>query len=70
MKFAATILAAAAFAFSAVQASFDWTADSTLSCAQQNWATIKASADPMLGSASSMLTPELLGHLKELLGDD
>ncbi|KAJ1951229.1 hypothetical protein FBU59_000286 [Linderina macrospora] len=70
MKFFTTILAAAALTLSTVQASLDWTADSTLECAQENWATIKAKCDPLLSTASSMLTPELMEKLKDLLGDD
>ncbi|KAJ1951523.1 hypothetical protein FBU59_000095, partial [Linderina macrospora] len=70
MKFAATILAAAAFAFSSVQADLDWTADSTLQCAQQNWGAIKSAADPMLSTASSMLTSDMMTSLKDLLDSD
>ncbi|KAJ1937570.1 hypothetical protein EC988_007851, partial [Linderina pennispora] len=70
MKFAATILAAAAFAFSAVQADLDWTADSTLACAQQNWSAIKSAADPMLSTASSMLTPDMMSSLKDIQDSD
>ncbi|KAJ1958077.1 hypothetical protein EC988_000504 [Linderina pennispora] len=70
MKLFTTILAAVALTLSTVQASLDWAADSTLECAQENWATIKAKCDPLLSTASSMLTPELMEKLHDLLGPD
>ncbi|KAJ1955113.1 hypothetical protein EC988_002062 [Linderina pennispora] len=48
----------------------DWTADSTLECAQDSWGTIKAKCDPIIKSTSWMLTPTLKKHLKELQGTD
>ncbi|KAJ1933747.1 hypothetical protein EC988_009020 [Linderina pennispora] len=66
MQFTKTLIALAAFA-AASFAAIDWTSDATLACAKQNWAAIKAKADPLLPSAPVILTPEQAAKLKELL---
>ncbi|KAJ1951002.1 hypothetical protein EC988_004183, partial [Linderina pennispora] len=45
----------------------DWTSPATLACAKDNWAAIKAKADPLLPSAGLLLTPEQRAKLSSLL---
>ncbi|KAI8320470.1 hypothetical protein GQ54DRAFT_305495 [Martensiomyces pterosporus] len=69
MKFTRTAFAIASLAVAAF-ASLDWEADATLHCAQQSWGSIKAQADPLLATASSMLSPDMMSSLQDLLGND
>ncbi|KAJ1770928.1 hypothetical protein LPJ77_005016, partial [Coemansia sp. RSA 2523] len=56
MQFAKTILAIVAVTSSAL--AIDWTAPETLKCSKENWAAIKAAADPLIPMAPLILTPE------------
>ncbi|KAJ1926020.1 hypothetical protein FBU59_007354, partial [Linderina macrospora] len=70
MKLITITVTAVALSLSTVQASLDWTADSTLKCAQESWTDIKDKCDPLVGTTSSMLPPKMKKKLQELLGDD
>ncbi|KAJ1946846.1 hypothetical protein FBU59_001947 [Linderina macrospora] len=61
-----SLIAATAFVATAFGA-IDWTSDATLACAKQNWAAIKAKADPLLPSAPVILTPAQAAALSSLL---
>ncbi|KAJ1937337.1 hypothetical protein FBU59_004782 [Linderina macrospora] len=70
LKYFTVTVAAVPLSLSTVQASLDWTADSTLKCTQENWIDIKDKCDPLVGTTSSMLPPKMKKKLQELLGDD
>ncbi|KAJ2084084.1 hypothetical protein H4R24_000293 [Coemansia sp. RSA 988] len=68
MQLSKTFVAVAALAASALGA-IDWTSEATIQCSKDNWAQIKADADPLLPMAGMLLTPEQSAKLDELLGE-
>ncbi|KAJ2781053.1 hypothetical protein H4R18_003100 [Coemansia javaensis] len=66
MQFAKVALAIAALA-AAVVADIDWTSPVALQCTKENWAALKAKADPLLPSAPTLLTPEQNAALNSIL---
>ncbi|KAJ1832779.1 hypothetical protein IWW55_001319 [Coemansia sp. RSA 2706] len=69
MQFVKSILAIAAVAASVSAQSVDWTADSTVECSYQNWAAIKAKADPMIPMAGVLLSQEQMSKLYSIIGE-
>ncbi|KAJ2750500.1 hypothetical protein IWQ56_007022, partial [Coemansia nantahalensis] len=68
MQFAKTVLVIAAIATSAF--AVDWTSPAATKCIKENWAGIKAKADPVLPMAGAVLTPAQKAKLDSLLAGE